>query len=135
MSVVIKLLKPTKTEIQTVEDLWKEGHINYITLNKSKLNSYNKTVKEIKRKFSSYIINMNDIVIVPCERVVYYQGWFFKPRFFKLTLPIRYATTKEDMERLLYRWLNWKKDGDICKEIYNKLIENWEDGCIFELAW
>lgn len=64
---------------------------------------------------------------------VYKQGWYLKPRFFKKKFPFYYCSTKNNMEKFLDRYLDYRRPEAVeCKKAF---MDAWKDGMLFSCRW
>lgn len=67
------------------------------------------------------------------DRVLYYQGWFLKKRFFKKEVTFVYCVTKKQMVDFFNRYIDFtEENGRMCVK---EFLDAWEDGMLFECSW
>jgi hypothetical protein len=98
---------------------------------------------ELKKKFPEYVKQTgHGDYYINAKEIEYAQGWFFTKKFFNNKTIVYYASSKDHMIKLLDQFIdkkyNLKKNHrrvyDI-SDIYNRFIDSFEDGMIFELGW
>ena len=98
---------------------------------------------ELKNKFPEYVKQTgHGDYYINAKTVEYAQGWFFTKRFFNNKTTVYYAASKDHMVKLLdqfidkkyiFRRKNNRSYG--ISDVYNRFVNAFEDGMIFELGW
>ena len=104
---------------------------------------YIRNFKELKKKFPEYVKRTgHGDYYINAKRVEYAQGWFFTKTFFNNKTTIYYAASKDHMIKLLDQFIDKKYNsrnnhGNYGKisDVYNRFVNAFEDGMIFELGW
>lgn len=111
--------------------------------------------KYMSKKTFNYLINLPNVSnfsngmgrmvsVLPIEEQYLFQGWFFKPRFFNRDNTYFVTTSKKKMIEFLYKYIdfnyNYTHRGEgrcyiNIQESVEKLIENFENGMIFECCF
>lgn len=144
MSVCMSIFKPNGKNFKDFEDAyhweWQDLNLNHIIdyTHSKRMAGY--SWHRVEKRFSDFSwLSLSDnpdkslCKYLPCDVCAYAQGWFFKKSFFKKKFTYCICTTKNQMQGILKKYLDFK--DECAYDIYRHFMSVWEDGMIFELSF